>query len=275
MRQDGIITGFFFGPARHLYRLLVEPEYRRYSWLVTRYGRSPRYKKRTIKLNGLRFIVPDIASFLSAFKEIFVERIYSFPTVKTAPLILDCGANIGLSALYFKKHYPGSKVVAYEADPGIFEYLKNNVLSNGLDYVELHNNAIWSSNTIVEFSIEGSDSGRINSGSDRDLIKVPAVALRDILKKCRFDFVKIDIEGAEVEALRDCYNELKDVPYVFVEYHSFRDNRQELGQLISAFEQIGFRVHIHPPFISKTPFLGVKEVNSMDMQLNLFFLKER
>ena len=95
-----------------------------------------------------------------------------------------------------------------------------------------------------------------------------------IIRDQRFDFVKIDIEGAETSVILSASNLLTRLQRVFVEFHSFVDRRQCLGDLISAFENAGFRVHIHPPFISKSPFCGVKESNGMDMQLNLFFWKE-
>jgi len=85
--------------------------------------------------------------------------------------------------------------------------------------------------------------------------------------------VKIDIEGAETEVLLTGELPLKRLRNVFVEFHSFQDKPQNLGKLLSLFESNGFRVHIHPVFISPIPFLGVKTSYGMDMQLNLFFWK--
>lgn len=271
--MSGLLKPLFYEPLKHIYRLIFDPEYRRYSWLATRYGGTHRYVQRIIRVHGWKLIVPDVASFLSAYKEIFVEEIYAFPSNNGLPVILDCGANIGLSVLYFKKKYPHAKVFAYEADPEIFEMLKHNIYNNGITDVEIVNKAVWSSETVVEFSIEGADGGRINMGSDKRLVKVPAVALFSILKNKHFDFVKVDIEGAEFEALKGCDDLLSNLKYAFVEFHSFMNKKQELGSLIFLFESKGFRVHVHPPFIAKKPFLGIQGVNGMDMQLNLFFWK--
>jgi FkbM family methyltransferase len=41
-----------------------------------------------------------------------------------SPYIIDAGANIGLSIIYFKKKYPNSKIVAFEPDKLIFNILK-------------------------------------------------------------------------------------------------------------------------------------------------------
>jgi FkbM family methyltransferase len=259
--------------AKHLYRLLFESEYRKYYLLILKYGGTPRYTKRVICVHGWKLIAPDVASFFSAYREIFVEEIYAFPEEHSNPVILDCGANIGLSVLYFKHTYPHAKIIAYEADPDIFAVLQENILANAITDIELHNQAIWSSETTVEFCREGADGGRIDGGQSMNVVPVPSVCLASILQSRTFDFVKIDIEGAEVEALRDADACLDRLHYVFVEFHSFVDRQQDLGSLISNFEHHGFRVHIHPPFTSKKPFFGIREQGGMDMQLNLFFWK--
>lgn len=275
MNCAGIIKPFLCAALIHLYRLVFEPKYRSYCWLVTRYGRTPRFQQRIIKLHDLNLTVPDVASFLSAYREIFVEEIYAFNADSSAPFILDCGANIGLSILYYKQKFPRAQVVAYEADPQIFSILEHNVRSNGIDGVELHNLAVWSSETFVEFSVEGADAGRINTGDDANIIRVPTVSLSSLIRERSYEFVKIDIEGAELEALKDCDDYLANHKYFFVEFHSFKDKKQGLGELILPFERSGFRVHVHPPLTAKQPFLGIKGYLGMDMQLNLFFWRDK
>lgn len=55
--------------------------------------------------------------------EIFTSNEYYFkPSCKQA-FIIDCGAHIGMSVLYFKKMFPDSKIMAFEANPHNFELL--------------------------------------------------------------------------------------------------------------------------------------------------------
>ncbi len=270
---SGFVKTLWHDAAKHLYRLLFNVEYRRFFWLVAKYGRTPRYRQRNIRVQGWNLIVPDVASFFSAYREIFIEQIYAFPSASKAPVVLDCGANIGVSILYFKKLYPSAKVIAYEADPTIFGFLQANMQKNDITDVELHNVAIWSSEMTVEFNVEGADGGRINVGNDRNVIAVQAISLESVVQQHKFDFIKLDIEGAETDALAGSMKYLDRVPFVFVEFHSFQGKKQKLGKLINDFERLGFRVHVHPPFTQKTPFMGMQDNMGMDMQLNLFFWK--
>ena len=55
------------------------------------------------------------SSFDFQNREIFQERQYLFETDNAAPFVVDCGANIGMSVLYFKKSLPGSESAGLRA----------------------------------------------------------------------------------------------------------------------------------------------------------------
>src|SRR5262245_1191532 len=59
-------------------------------------------QKTSIKLLGYRIRFPTSGILKELFREIFVEGIYLFYPDKDDPIILDCGANIGMSILFFK-----------------------------------------------------------------------------------------------------------------------------------------------------------------------------
>jgi hypothetical protein len=118
--------------------------------------------------------------------------------------------------------------------------------------------------------VEGADGGRIvEIQSDKRKYKVSTVKLSNYLKQ-PIDFLKIDIEGAETEVLKDCKDLLCNVENLFVEYHSFVDQPQSLNVLINILFDKGFRIHIHPPVTSPQPFWSRNIHLGMDMQLNLF-----
>ena len=209
------------------------------------------------------------------YREIFEQQIYKFKASIKNPLIIDGGANIGLSLIYFKQLYPDSKVIAFEPDPNVFRILQENTEKFQLTDVTLLNKALWSSETILEFMAEGADGGRVVE-TDQSNYKhqVPAIRLREYLNQ-PVHFLKLDIEGAETEVLKDCQDLLGNVENLFVEYHSFVNQKQTLNILIDILSDAGFRLHIHPPATSPQPFFNRNIHLGMDMQLNIFAFRDQ
>lgn len=229
----------------------------------------PRYVETITDLPGTSFKIPDAASFLASYEEIFDHGIYDFKTDSDTPRILDCGANVGVSCLYFKRRFPLARITAFEPDPKIFSYLKYNLDNAGVSDVELCEKAVWNSETVLQFQSEGSDGGRVESSSGTNGIDVNTVRLRDYLSE-KVDFLKIDIEGAEIEVLIDIAKFLSNVNKIFVEYHSFEGRPQMLGTVIDILTEGGFRLQIHHMNESSKPFIEVRSNLGMDMQLNIF-----
>ena len=154
-----------------------------------------RYQETTTLLPGFPFTMPDAASFMASWSEIFDRQIYKFKAASEAPRIVDCGANVGLSCLYFGRHFPRAKITAFEPDPRIFSYLKTNLQNADLGNVELVQKAVWSETTTLQFQSEGSDAGRVAArDKSATLIQIPAVRLRDYIDGT-IDMLKMDIEG--------------------------------------------------------------------------------
>lgn len=274
MIDAGIFTPLIYGPARHIYRLLTCREYLAYSILSTRLRNVPRFTGHRVNVQNWQLSIPDSASFLSAYKEIFVEKIYAFKFEGDAPRILDLGANIGLSVLFFKQAYPKAQITAFEADPRIFDYLKKNVHGNGFTDVQLLNRAAWNEDSVIRFSSEGADGGRAAFSGDKNLIEVNAINIADYLRNNRFDFLKMDIEGAEEFVFPACKDFLPGIRYVFVEYHSKAGQRQCLDKIINILAEAGFRIHIHSEVYSPSPFFEIGINSGFDLQLNIFGWKE-
>ena len=229
----------------------------------------PRYVETVTDLPGFAFKIPDAASFLASWDAIFYSQIYKFNHINNSPRILDCGANVGVSCIYFRKLFPNAKITAFEPDPSIFSYLKTNLASAGYHDVELIAKGVWSSNTTLRFRSEGADAGRIESGGSTNSIEIPTIRLRDFVGDA-VDLLKLDIEGAETEVILDIAPCLGNVRNIFVEYHSFTERPQVLGKLIACLIGSGFRLQIHPMIFAPRPFVEVSSYNGMDMQLNVF-----
>jgi FkbM family methyltransferase len=266
--MGGLFRPLVAGPAKHLLRLARDREYRALARLESALGRSPRRAARRARVHGWTLEIPDAASFLESYREIFVERCYDFPWEGAPPRILDLGANIGLSVLRFELRHPGARIVALEPDPAIFAHLERNVHGNGFGDVELVNRAAWNAAGTVSFRADGADGGRVAPGAGGGS-EVQALDLAAFLAERRFDAIKMDIEGAEAVVLPACRDALASVRFLAVEYHSVAGRPQALHELLRVFESCGFRVQVRSVLDSPAPFLERRVHAGYDMLLHL------
>lgn len=202
----------------------------------------------------------DAFGFLHSYEEIFEDKVYYFECENKSPLIIDCGSNIGLSILYFKHLFPESTVIGFEPDPILFELLKSNVAAFKLSNIDLRNEAVWNNDEYLFFETDPSLSGHLvaNHGgvSSNQTVKVKAMRLKNFLAEFEaIDFLKIDIESAEMEVMEDIAELLPRVRNVFVEFHNSGGKYlHDLSRILSVLESSGFRYYLKEAFAFDSPF---------------------
>lgn len=230
-----------------------------------------RFEDVKIQLYGKDFYLPDSASFIYMYKDILFEERYRFKSGIAKPIIIDAGANIGVSLVYFKNLFPNAEITAFEPDPNIYSYLKRNV--EGLDSIDLINKGLFDEVTKIGFSTDQADGGSIYQNNSNK-IEIETCLLSDYLDE-KVNFLKIDIEGAETKVLHECKNKLKNVENLFIEYHSFESSHQTLHEILQIVSDAGFRYYISDtPLTSVNPFMNIEKGNEMDMQINISCVKE-
>jgi FkbM family methyltransferase len=209
---------------------------------------------------------------LHGLKEIFIDEIYKME-LPTSAYIIDCGANIGLSVIYIKQLCPDAVIIAFEPDQSNFKLLEQNIESYGIKNVQVEQKAVWKENTTIAFANEGSMSSRIEqSSSTTEDNKVIAVRLKEYLNE-NVDFLKIDIEGAEYQVLKDIEPNLHFVQKMFLEYHGNFDQNNELVEIFDILKETGFRFYIKEAAnIYQHPFVFAQGRTQVqyDVQLNIF-----
>ena len=145
------------------------------------------------------------------------------------PLIVDCGANIGASALYFAEQFPRAKVLALEPQPGNFDLLSSNCAGNA-SIVPLRA-------AVASEDKRGAllDPGKGNWGfrvSERADGEVEMVSINTLLRRhggAPF-IVKIDIEGFEGELFSRNLEWLDRFYVLIIELHDWMLPRQRSSQ---------------------------------------------
>jgi FkbM family methyltransferase len=178
---------------------------------------------------------PDLRAFL--------EQV-----LRPGDVFLDCGSNIGyFSVLAWKLVGPGGRVISIEANPVTFELLKRNLAANG--FGEPVHCALSTTGGEVELFVplEGDAYSSLKIGG---LVKADGVHTYKVKAKTvdqvvsdadlkRVDFIKIDVEGADLEVLRSAVETIRRFrPRVCIEYSvttwgSFGSTSEQLLSLLA------------------------------------------
>jgi FkbM family methyltransferase len=209
--------------------------------LAFRLGRTrPVTLKLTAPGGPLPFTVPDYAA-LRVFVEVFLAREYEVIVDPPPRTILDLGANIGVSVLYFRRRFPEARIIAVEASPGLAALLRENTRT--LE-VEVRAAAVaLAPGTVMFHESAESWAGTTSSTAGVGAIAVPAIGFDDLLRETRPDLVKLDVEGAELEFL-PASRELREVPHIVGEIHAPPGSPRS-AEALQALR--GFRVTANPP----------------------------
>ncbi|GAB6462435.1 hypothetical protein bcgnr5371_19560 [Bacillus cereus] len=141
--------------------------------------------------------------------------------IKPGQTIIDIGTNVGyftiLAAMLVGNE---GKIFGFEANPTVYEFLKDNISMNWLTkQTTLYNKAVYSKNTNLNFhsshKFHGDSSIHMRAEDENvsdfyTTISVEAIALDDQFSNLnQIDLIKIDIEGGEYQAFLGMMNLIK------------------------------------------------------------------
>jgi FkbM family methyltransferase len=139
------------------------------------------------------------------------------------PLVLDLGANIGLSALYFAKNWPKATIVGVEPDQGNYTLFCQNTA--GQENIAPIRGAIASKHSYARIiNPHESEWGYRTEINDRNSGGLVALSVAELLERhgdCEPFICKIDIEGAEQELFSANTQWLARFPIVVIELHDW------------------------------------------------------
>lgn len=141
------------------------------------------------------------------FDDTFVG-LYHLPEIRLPerPVILDLGANIGLTALHYAALFPNCHIICVEMDAGNVEALRLNTAPIASQVTVIHA-AVWHEDGFVNYNSSQEEWAFAVSSStpEGQATRVRAMTINSILRESGFDhadFTKIDIEGAEFNILQ-------------------------------------------------------------------------
>ena len=208
-------------------------------------------KKHTFKNTGLSFYFTSIPEDDWEIKE-YLSR-YS---IKRGDIVFDVGSYCGYSVYNFsKKNGKNGKVYCFEPDEDNYKMLIKNIKAHDLKNVIPIKKGLWSEATILEFFKEGALGSSIKSMGYRPThsvkFRIKVLKLEDAYKEFKLkkiNFVKMDIEGAEVEVIESSLEFIKNKNIHFaISCHPRNINGRSINTseiLAKLFKKIGYKTNI-------------------------------
>lgn len=168
------------------------------------------------------------SSDVLAFHQIFTFKEYGMNLGFTPSFIVDAGANIGLSAIYFSNKFPEATILAIEPERSNFKLLEQNTAF--YPKIALEKKALHSQSNIVLDIVDGGygNWGFVTKKVEQDMQQevidqVNTISIDDILIRYNLlylDVLKIDIEGGEKDLFASNYeNWLPKTKCIIIELH--------------------------------------------------------
>lgn len=175
-----------------------------------RWSRHPLY----IRLNS---------SDVSVFRQVFMDREYEIAdsVALRNGWLIDGGANIGLTSVYFADRHPEARICAVEPDAANFDMLRANTAA--YPNVRLVRGALWDHDGAVRIARPDDKEWafRVEEAAPVEA-DIPAMRVSTLLRDIGADRVallKLDIEGAEQVVLQDAAGWIDGVDNIVIELH--------------------------------------------------------
>jgi FkbM family methyltransferase len=241
-------------------------------------------KERTLSISSdfgpLRFSYPDSGNMDEHVRATISGATYPWPGMPPGyayDTIVDIGANIGASALWFMSCKP-KRLVCFEPSRESLALLRRNV--GALPGVEIHPCGLFDRDREVRLyhgrrqSMQHSVVPSIETREEFETIALrrASVILAE-LKIAAISLLKIDTEGCEVPILRDLADSLPHIDAIYVEYHSEQDRRDIdaivaplfiLSHADSKHPHRGVILYVAKRIVAAVPIYGAMELKRPD-----------
>jgi len=197
-------------------------------------------------------------------------------------VVFDIGANIGWYSMLFARHFPALEIHAFEPLPYFSEFLQRNVTANGLaDRIQVHTVGFSDESRTVEIFLDrgNATNASMRNVADSETASAVAVEVTELDAWCaerqlRPDFIKCDVEGAELLVMQGARGLLADAPpVIFLEM--LRKWAKPYGyhpnDLIGLLSGVGYECH----GIGQRGIRRIESVDDATQETNYLFLHRR
>jgi len=193
-------------------------------------------------------------SFLTLMHEQFIEDIYECSELKQNDVVVDLGAHMGGYAVKAAKAVGDEgRVIAVEPEPGNLSFLRRNIELNKLKNVTVVPKGVWSKKGYIKLYLSKQSLGHsifppdIHERFTGNCVEIEVDTLDNILGELKvksIDFIKMDIECSEIEALKGMEETLKSGAKLAIGAYHPINGRPSHEILVPLLEQRGYNIRM-------------------------------
>jgi FkbM family methyltransferase len=197
---------------------------------------------------------------------------------KDGQTFFDIGGNIGFHSISLSRQFPNSQFFCFEPIPKTFNYLKKNAEINHIQNLQKFNIGFSNVDTTLEFFFYPEGSGNASSknltgrnDAEKIQAKVTTLDLFTNRNPNKIDFIKCDVEGAELFVFEGAINTIKrDRPIVFSEILRKWTSKFEYNpnQIFKFFEDLDYNAYV----VKGSELERFTRMNDSTLETNFFFI---
>ena len=175
------------------------------------------------------FCVPDEGNAATHIHDILAGNVYKPVQLKdfSPTRIIDIGANVGASAIYFHSQYPNAQVTCFEPSTKNFHYLTQNL--QDINHITLNPFGL-SDTTKITTLFQGKTqclqysifkNTEVSESGEQIQLKAAFDEVKEIIENQTV--IKIDTEGCEFQILNSIKTFFNQLQVIYLEFHSEKD----------------------------------------------------
>ena len=184
-----------------------------------------RERVRSIKIKDHKIDIRTNSHDLNVAISSLYDEEYDHLNLSDPRVIIDAGANVGTSSIFFARKYPGARIFAVEPETSNFDLLCKNTLNyNNIVPIKA---AIWRKNgtRTIQNRLTGHHGYTVSETPNRTQStgqEVTCITIRSLIEQQGIEFIdllKMDIEGSEKCVLENSQGWIDCVKVMTVELH--------------------------------------------------------
>jgi FkbM family methyltransferase len=214
---------------------------------AARYAFRRIFRPRTIKLDGLRFVIdPTRMNFRNIkllYRETYEaeERLIAKEIIKPKDRVLEGGAGIGLTTMTVARIIGPENVISYEPTPVTFSLLSENLQTNGLQ-VKIRQRALGIKEATARFhaQVDLLSSSFLQRNGNGQVIQVSVDGIADVLLESKANVLILDIEGSEIDLLTA--DAFQQIDKMIVEFHPQLVGMAKISSTVAKLRSTGLHL---------------------------------